>query len=241
MEGAVYVTDGYGFLCLPRGITERLVEKHYVFEEADAWMDLWCHSVSAERDNAFSDLAPAIQYGKYGAVLTLDTLGQRWGWEKTKVWRFFQKHGDVFTLYRLPGSYGCLVFNKLYPVGTEVSLPTQAEVMRILEEIRIMGENTHKLGSDHEHLNKLVAWYSRKITGLEAEVEDSDVENGVALFDPIIRAYLSPCRNCKNCDYDCKSNSKRAAVMKMGRVRGSCVPVDLTKIAKEYFTYEQTG
>ena len=35
-DGAVYSTDGYGFLCLPRNITQRLVEAHYQFEEADA-------------------------------------------------------------------------------------------------------------------------------------------------------------------------------------------------------------
>lgn len=94
-----------GFLCLPRSITERLAEKHYIFGEADAWLDLWCHSVSRDPYNAFSFLAPAVQYGKFGAILTLETLGQRWGWEKTKVWRFFKKHGDVFALYRLPSSY----------------------------------------------------------------------------------------------------------------------------------------
>jgi len=32
-----------------------------------------------------SFFAPVIRYGKYGANLTLETLGQRWGWEKTKV------------------------------------------------------------------------------------------------------------------------------------------------------------
>ena len=48
--------------------------------------------------NAFSFLAPAVQYGKYGAVLTLEILGQRWGGEKTKVWRFFQKHGVLADL-----------------------------------------------------------------------------------------------------------------------------------------------
>ena len=123
MDGAVYATEGYGFLCLPRSITERLAAKRYKFEESDAWLDLWCHTVFEETNNAFSFLAPAVQYGKYGAVLTLEALGQRWGWEKTKVWRFFQKHGDVFALYRLPGSYGCLIFNRLYPTGTEVSMP----------------------------------------------------------------------------------------------------------------------
>jgi len=32
-DGAVYATDGYGFLCLPRNITQRLVEAQYQFEE----------------------------------------------------------------------------------------------------------------------------------------------------------------------------------------------------------------
>ena len=200
MEGAVYATDGYGFLCLPRSITERLVKQHYIFEEADAWLDLWCHSVWQDLGNAFSYLAPAVQYGKYGALLTLETLGQRWGWEKTKVWRFVKKHGDIFALYRLPGSYGCLIFNKLYPSGTEVSLPSQEEIVRILDEIRIYGRNTQKKGSDHEHINRLITWYSRRLTGKpEIPTEEDPSENRVADLAPYIRAYLSPCRNCKNC------------------------------------------
>ncbi|MBQ8086692.1 MAG: hypothetical protein IJ232_11370 [Lachnospiraceae bacterium] len=112
MKGAVYTTNGYGFLCIPRDITERLVNNNYIFEEADAWLDLWCHTAVNDPNNAFSYMAPAIQYGKYGAILTLETLGQRWGWEKTKVWRFMKKHGDVFALYRLSSAYGCLIFNK---------------------------------------------------------------------------------------------------------------------------------
>lgn len=74
MNGAVYTTDGYGFLCLPRNITERLAQQHHKFEETDAWLDLWCHTVWEDSDNGFSFLAPAIQYGKYGANLTLETL-----------------------------------------------------------------------------------------------------------------------------------------------------------------------
>ena len=161
VNGTVYATDGFGFLCLPRNITQRLAEERYIFDEADAWLDLWCHTVSEEPGNAFSFIAPAVQYGNYGAILTMEKLGQRWGWEKTKVWRFFKKHGDIFALYRLPGSYGCLVFNKSYPMDTEVSLPEQAEFLRILDEIRIWGANTHKVDSDNEHINRLVAWYSR--------------------------------------------------------------------------------
>ena len=113
-SGAVYATPGYGFLCVPRSITERLVAQNYIFNEADAWLDLWCHTVSMDPHNAFSFFAPVCQYGKTGVFLTLEKLGQRWRWEKTKVWRFLQKHRDVFTLYRLPGSLGCLVFNTSY-------------------------------------------------------------------------------------------------------------------------------
>lgn len=240
MQGAVYTTEGYGFLCLPRNITERLVQQHYIFEDADAWLDLWCHSVWEESNNAFSYFAPAIQYGNYGALLTLETLGQRWGWEKTKVWRFFKKHGDAFALYRLPGSYGCLIFNKLYPIDTEVSLPTQAEIVRILDEIRIWGKNVQKKGSDHKHMNLLIAWYSRRLTDTEETEFVSEPENRVALSCPIIRAYLSLCWNCKNCGYDCEGKGLTSlAVMEASKIRGPCAPVDITKTAKENFTYEQ--
>lgn len=243
MNGAVYATDGYGFLCLPRSITDRLAAQQYKFDEADAWLDLWCHTVYEEPNNAFSFLAPTVQYGKYGAVLTLEALGQRWGWEKTKVWRFFRKHGDVFALYRLPGSYGCLIFNRLYPAGTEVSMPAQEDIVRILDDVRILGVHTQKKGSDHEQLNRIIAWFSRQLSNCDAdELYDDKSENRVALFDPIIRVYLSPCRSCKNCRYDCQGKSIYPnAVIETSKIRGPCVPVDITKIAKEFFTYEQTG
>ena len=238
-NGTVYTTDGYGFLCMPRSITERLIEHNYILEEADAWLDLWCHSVSRDRNNAFSFFAPTVQLGKYGAVLTLETLGKRWGWEKTKVWRFFKKHGDAFALYRLPGSYGCLVFNKSYPMDTEVSLPKQTEILRILDEIRIWGANTHKVGSDNDHINRLVAWYSRN--AVEKSIGNVE-ENRVALSGSIIRAYFSPCWNCKNCEYVCRSKEySMLKVQETNKIRGPCRPTDITKIAKEMFYHEQTG
>ena len=137
MSGAVYASTGYGFLCLPRSITQRLADAKRVFDKADAWLDLWCHTTYEDYGNAFSFLAPVVQYGRFGSVLTLETLGERWGWEKTKVWRFFKKHGDVFSLYRLPSSYGCLVFNASYPTGADIQLPEQEIVMRILRKILI--------------------------------------------------------------------------------------------------------
>ena len=253
MKGTAYATEGYGFFCIPRGITERLTDQNYIFDEADAWLDLWCHTVTEDSRNAFSFLAPAVQYGKYGAILTLETLGQRWGWEKTKVWRFFQKHGDVFALYRLPGSYGCLVFNKQYPMGTEVSLPLQEDILEILEKIRTLSSDVIKKGSEHEHMSRMVAWYSKRLIEHQTEVSEEKMENSkitdnsehpaenddsiwkksrVALSAPIIYAYLSQCRNCENCKYDCKGKDNRD-LAREEQIRGPCVPVDLTKLGKE--------
>ncbi len=227
MDGNVYTSQGYGFLCLPRNITERLVEQNYIFEESDAWLDLWCHTVSEDPNNAFSFFAPIVQYGKFGAALTLETLGNRWGWEKTKVWRFLKKHGDVFALYRLPGSYGSLVYNKLYVTDKEVSMPALEEIVGILDKVRTLGAHTHKHVSDHEHINRLVYWYSKKITEKNCE---NVSENRVALFDPIIRAYISPCKNCeycKHCKYDCGNiDYSYSRTIESDKIRGPCFPSD---------------
>lgn len=183
---AVYATEGYGFLCLPRNVTQRLAERHYQFAEADAWLDLWCHTVWQESSNAFSFSVPAVQFGQYGAVLTLESLGRRWGWEKTKVWRFFRKHADAFPLYKLPGAFGCLIFNAVYPTGEQFTLPSQDKVERILREIRTKDGNTHEnQQSDHARICKLVAWYSRAVLPREQEecrVASEDCYNTRAYF-----------------------------------------------------------
>lgn len=206
---AVYATQGYGFLCLPRNITQRLAEAHYRFDEADAWLDLWCHTVWQEPGNAFSHMAPTVQLGKYGAVLTLETLGHRWGWEKTKVWRFFKKHADAFPLQKLPGSFGCLIFNTGYPAGTSFTVPEPAQVKRILGEIRIWGGNTHNKGSsDHERVNCWITWYSRKVIPHipQAQAAPAVEQSRVAVSGRFItRAYFSLCRYCKSFKEDCQS------------------------------------
>lgn len=113
MSGAVYASTGYGFLCLPRSITQRLADAKRVFDEADAWLDLWCHTTYEDYGNAFSFLAPVVQYGRFGSVLTLETLGERWGWEKTKVWRFFKSMGMSFlcTGCPVPMAVSCLTLS----------------------------------------------------------------------------------------------------------------------------------
>lgn len=188
MEGNVYTTDGYGFLCLPRTITERLVKVNYTFDESDAWLDLWCHTVSNDPDDAFSFLSPHIRFRKGHSFLSLETLGRRWHWEKTKVWRFFKKYSETFSLYRLPGSYGCLVFNRLYPLNGAANLPSQTDVETLFRQI-IGARKTCGYVNAEPRKNR----------------EQAD-EIRVAFCGNIKRAYISLCRYCKNCIYDCKSN-----------------------------------
>jgi len=164
-EEAVYAKEGQGFLCLPRSITQRLVEKKYTFEPADAWLDLWCHSVWQDSSNAFSQLSPIVQFSVYKSALTLKSIGERWNWDKKEVWQFLKSNADVFLSYKLPGSYGCLIFNISYPTDSKKRPPTSNKIKRILEEIRIKGQNTHVRKSDDDNLriNKLIAWYSKFI------------------------------------------------------------------------------
>lgn len=104
-------------------------------------------------------------------------------------------------------------------------MPTDAEIVSILDRIRILGENTHKNTNDHEHINKLVSWYSRKIT---QETSEEALGNRVALSAPIIRAYISHCENCKNCEYDCGNvYISPTAVIEANNIRGPCYPSDI--------------
>ncbi len=177
----VYATNDYGFLCVPRDITERLVEQGYKFEEADAWLDLWVHTVYEDKKYFSTFFAPTVRFSDFKSFLSLEGLSKRWGWEKTKAWRFFQKYKDVFVLKRVPGPYGCMIFNRLYPTKEPFEIPSDKRITEIFyAEIHgdeeIITENDTKMGE----------------------------ENCVALFDHIIRTYISPWR-CITCK-DCKSN-----------------------------------
>ena len=45
----------------------------------------------------------------------------------------------------------------------EVSLPSYAEIERIIGRIRILAGKTHIEGTDHVRLNKMILWYSRQL------------------------------------------------------------------------------
>ena len=133
-----------------------------------------------------------------GAALTLEALGRRWGWENTKVWRFLRKYGDAFALYRLPGSGGCLIFNKLYPADTALSMPESADIVRIIARMRILAGNTHTGLSENERVNRLIQLCSSAI------ISELEAQSRVALSGRITRAYFSHCRNCESRVYDCR-------------------------------------
>ena len=238
-SGAVYATPGYGFLCVPRSITERLVAQNYIFNEADAWLDLWCHTVSMDPHNAFSFFAPVCQYGKTGVFLTLENLGQRWRWEKTKVWRFLQKHRDVFTLYRLPGSLGCLVFNTSYPCDTGITLPSDEQIADVLGKIREYSVDIVRHEAQREHLSRMIVWYSRRyLLSVGLLAKQIRHNNRVALFSSFKRAYLSHCWIWKNCNYDCQGTDIGPPRSNdIAPIRGPCT-VDLNIISKELFAYD---
>ena len=162
MQGTVYTTERYGFLCIPRKITERLVKTGHRFEEADAWLDIWCHSIWGDRHNVFSRLYPTIQFSRQSLVLTFEKIWERWG-DRSKTWRFFCKYRNTFILHKLPGSYGYIIFKYLYPTATLIRMPTDATIERKVDTIRIMGRKTYCSGKDHGRINKMVLWYSSQI------------------------------------------------------------------------------
>ena len=172
-DGAVYATEGYGFICVPRNITDRLVKMNRVFSEADAWLDLWCHTTYKDLGNAFSFLCPVIQYGRYGSLLSMDYLGSRWGWERTKVWRFFQNNACTFGLHRMPGAFGSLIFNLAYFEDDRVTMPSDGKILYLLVKIREASRKGIKADSDRNKVNRMIAWNSGKVIASQYEKPDA--------------------------------------------------------------------
>ena len=211
-----------------------LVRNERIFDESDAWLDLWCHTVHKDYGNAFSFLAPVIQYGKFGCALTLEQLGRRWGWGKTKVWRFFQKNSTTFGLQKLPGSYGCLIFNLRYDSHKGDSMPSEGKILFLLDAIRKASRKGIEANSDSERINKMIAWNSRSVM---KQLQDQEEVTGcrVSVSDTYTRAYFSHGRNCKysrNCIYDCQGRYIGAARNRRKVRKGRVCPFsrDGTKI-----------
>lgn len=219
----VYATNEYGFICVPRDVTDRLVVKGYKFEESDAWLDLWIHTIYEDKKNFLTFFAPMVRFCDFKAFFTLEGLSRRWGWEKTKTWRFFQKNKEVFELYRLPGTYGCLVINKLYPTSKNINLPTQKEIIDLIYKAReILLERD--IDCTHGNLGALISMLDDEFIN---SIMQGEKENSVALFHYIIRAYISPYWKDKKNEYDCKDIfTKRIVIIGQSKIRGPCVPPD---------------
>ena len=172
-ELPVRCKNTYGFVRVPRGVSDKLAARKYVFEEADAWIDLWCHTVSGDNRNILSFFQPCIQMDGKEPVLTLETLGQRWGWSKTKVRRFFVKNAGVFRLHKLPGSYGCIIFNPGYDDIRGENEPSDEQILKVCRKLQKYGKNKRSVMTDraffcvlvNRHTRKLIAFYASKNRG----------------------------------------------------------------------------
>ena len=153
-QGTPVYAREQGFLCLPRTLTQPLIQAGYVFEEPDAWLDLWIHTIYQDHGSVLSTIVPLIQFDT-GPALTLESLGKRWGWERTKVWRFFQKHAGTFFLFKLPGSYGAVVCNLSYCQAAD-TCSVQKTILQSVCKILILGRNTLSGKKTYLRLNRLL-------------------------------------------------------------------------------------
>ena len=152
-QGQCFSTNHCGYILLDRTLGDRLVAKNYVFTEGDAFIDLMLHTVVGERTNPFSYLAPVVMYNK-DCVLTLDTLGSRWNWEKTKVHRFFKKHSSVFSLRKCPGNFGCVIFNFCQ---TEIcNIPSQSDVNQLVSLCLYYGRKMKRKTKGTNTINNII-------------------------------------------------------------------------------------
>ena len=218
----VYATNDFGFVCVPRDITERLVKAGYEFEESDAWIDLWVHTIFEDKKNFLTFFAPMVRFDNLKAFFTLEGLSRRWGWEKTKTWRFFQKNKEVFELYRLPGTYGCLIVNKFYPLSKNIKFPTQKEIIDLIYKAResLLEKN---IDCTHGNLGSLISMMDDEF--IECVIKGE--ENSVALFYCIIHAYISPCWKDFKVIYDCNGiYIFKRVVIDQRKICGPSVPPD---------------
>lgn len=127
---SVYAYQGQGFLCLPRSLPDRLTKQHYIFEEADALLDLWCHTVWQEPRNIFSHRAPTVPVWLPGRRFDVGNTGPPLGLGKDQGMEVFQKTRGCLPSVpsarrlRLPGVQRPIPHGELHPGhGDSPALP----------------------------------------------------------------------------------------------------------------------
>ena len=153
------VDNKTGFFAISRNVADKLVANSVRFSDGDAIVDLWAHTVFKDAKNAFCCLSPAVQFGSH-AALTLDFLGKRWRWEKSKVSRFFSKYTEYFTLYKLPGSFGSVIYNVKYLEN--FAAPSKEQVDMLCNAFLSFSKTTRR-GAVSDVFNTIISKYSKII------------------------------------------------------------------------------
>lgn len=207
-----YVNDNNGYICVPRNLCDRLVERGYVFDTADALYDLYLHTVHNYESNPFSQKCPCVMYDKGTHILTLNSLGERWGWSLSKVSRFFKKYSDYFSLVKLQSSYGCVIFNKVFQTDSEITVPTQEECFAIVNDFKARGEyfgvydemvrNKENNYSENQYVNSCIDG----LIGFDAKEEYEKMLRSIAYCEKLFKDENNELETCSNSDYEKEAN-----------------------------------
>lgn len=174
-----YVNDNSGFIRVERNVSNLLFENNRSFSDADAFFDLYLHTVYREQYQPFSEKFPAILYKKDMPILTLETLAKRWLWDKQRVYRFFKRYANYFKLVKLQSSYGCAIFNIAYPIDETVVIPTQDECFAIVNRFKSYGDgffhSDEILANQNKYINFCFNYFVNYVDEKDLDCIDEEV------------------------------------------------------------------
>ena len=174
-----YVNDNSGFIRVARNVSDLLFKNNRSFSNADAFFDLWLHTVYREPYQPFSEECPTILYEKGLPILTLDTLAKRWLWDKQRVYRFFKRHAKYFRLVKLQSSYGCVIFNTAYPIDKAFTVPTQENCFAVVNRFKKYGKGfffSDEISSNkNEYINRCFYTFANYIDDDNLPYDDEGV------------------------------------------------------------------
>lgn len=147
------VCTSEGYICVPRNVTQPLIERGVVFSDYDALTDLNCHVSYNDPYNPLSLIGKTVNINDC-PILSMDDLAMRWGWSKAKVSRFFSKYDHLYSLIKLPGAYGMTVYK--IDIDTDVSVIENAVKGLISEVRRLYGRITKATGSLKDALTSAI-------------------------------------------------------------------------------------
>lgn len=151
-----YVNNNSGFVRVERNVSNILFDNNRTFSDADAFFDLYLHTVYREQAQPFSENYPAILFEKNMPILTLEVLAKRWLWDKQRVYRFFKRYSKYFKLIKLQSSYGCVIFNTAYPIDDVIITPTQDDCFVVVNRFKNYGDGFFRSDEIPANQNKYI-------------------------------------------------------------------------------------